>query len=69
MNWLMPGGKLIVHLVDRDKFDPILPPGNPLYIVSPQKYAKERITKTKITFNEFLYNSNFNFTTDRKRNC
>ena len=59
MNWLMPGGFLIVHLVDRYKFDPILPPGNPLYIVSPQKYAKERITKTKITFNEFIYNANF----------
>jgi SAM-dependent methyltransferase len=59
MDWLMPGGYLIVHLVDRDRFDPILPPGNPLYIVSPQKYAKERISKTKITFNEFVYYSNF----------
>ena len=59
MNWLKPGGYLIVHLVDRYKFDPILPPGNPLYVVSPQKYAKERITKTKINFNEFIYNSNF----------
>ena len=55
----MPGGCLILHVVDRAKFDPILPPGNPLYIVSPQKYAKERITKTKVTFNEFVYNSNF----------
>ena len=59
MNWLMPGGFLIVHLVDKYKFDPILPPGNPLYIVSPQKYAKERITSTKVTFNDFVYNSNF----------
>ena len=60
MEWLMPGGYLILHLVDREKFDPILPPGNPLYIVSPQKYAKERITHTKITFNNFVYTSNFN---------
>jgi SAM-dependent methyltransferase len=60
MDWLMPGGYLIVHLVDRETFDPILPPGNPLYVVSPQKYAKERITKTKITFNDFVYSSNFN---------
>lgn len=59
MNWLMPGGYLIVHLVDRHKFDPILPPGNPLYVVSPQKYAKERITTTKIKFNEFTYNADF----------
>ena len=61
MDWLLPGGYLIVHLVERERFDPILPPGNPLYIVSPQKYAKERITKTKITFNDFVYNSKFNF--------
>lgn len=59
MDWLMPGGYLVVHLVDRYKFDPILPPGNPLYVVSPQKYAKERITKTKVTFNEFVYNADF----------
>ena len=60
MDWLMPGGFLIVHLVDRENFDPILPPGNPLYIVSPQKYAKERITNTKVTFDDFVYTSNFN---------
>jgi SAM-dependent methyltransferase len=60
MDWLMPGGNLIIHLVDRETFDPILPPGNPLYVVSPQRYAKERITKTKIHFNDFVYNANFN---------
>jgi SAM-dependent methyltransferase len=59
MDWLMPGGYLVLHLVDRNKFDPILPPGNPLFIVSPQKYAKERITSTKVKFNEFVYNANF----------
>ena len=64
IDWLMPGGFLIVHIVDREHFDPILPPGNPLYVVSPQKYAKERITKTKITFNDFLYSSNFNLDMD-----
>ena len=61
MDWLMPGGFLVVHLVDPHNFDPILPPGNPLYIVSPQKYAKERITKTKVNFNKFVYNSQFNY--------
>jgi SAM-dependent methyltransferase len=57
--WLKPGGCLIVHLVNRDKFDPILPTANGLFIVSPQKYAKERITKSKVTFNEFVYNADF----------
>jgi len=64
MDWLMPGGYLIVHLVDREKFDPILPAGNPLYIVSPQKYAKERITKTKVTFNDFVYSADFDLEPD-----
>jgi len=64
MDWLMPGGYLIVHIVDRETFDPILPPGNPLYVVSPQKYAKERITKTQVTFNDFVYSANFNLDKD-----
>ena len=59
MYWLQPGGHLIVHLVNRDKFDPILPPGNPLSFVSPQKYAKTRITHTNLVFNNFDYKANF----------
>jgi hypothetical protein len=57
--WLMPGGYFIVHLVDRKNFDPILPPGNPLLWVSPQKYAKQRITNTKVKFTDFAYNADF----------
>jgi ubiquinone/menaquinone biosynthesis C-methylase UbiE len=58
-NWLMPGGYLILHLVDRVNFDPILPPGNPLLYVSPQKYATKRITHTNVKFTDFAYNANF----------
>jgi SAM-dependent methyltransferase len=57
--WLMPGGYMIVHLVDRAMFDPILPPGNPLLYISPQRYAKERITSTKVKFVDFSYSANF----------
>jgi SAM-dependent methyltransferase len=57
--FLKPGGYLIVHLANRDKFDPILPPGNPLVAISPQRYAKQRITNTKIKFNDFEYESDF----------
>ena len=64
MEWLMPGGFLVVHIVNREKFDPILPPGNPLYVVSPQRYAKERIMKTKINFEEFEYTSQFDLLPD-----
>ena len=59
MNFLKPGGYLVIHLVNRNKFDPILPPGNPLIAISPQRYAKERITTTKIKFNDFEYDANF----------
>ena len=62
MKWLMSGGYLVVHLVDRDKFDPILPPANPVAMVSPQKYAKERITSSRIVFNNMNYSANFDIT-------
>jgi len=66
-NWLMPGGCLIVHLVDRDKFDPILPPGNPLLYVSPQRYAKERITTTRVKFTDFSYSADFKLDNDNDK--
>jgi SAM-dependent methyltransferase len=66
MNWLMPGGYLVVHLVDRDLFDPILPPANPLVIFSPQRYAKDRITKSRVKFDNFSYTANFEI--DNKTN-
>lgn len=59
-NWLTPNGKFVVHLVDRKMFDPILPPGNPMLLVSPQRYAKKRITTTKVKFEGFSYDSDFN---------
>jgi len=58
-SWLMPGGYFVLHLVDRDMFDPILPPANPLMLLSPQRYAKERIKESKVTFNHFKYKAHF----------
>lgn len=59
MKWLKPGGYLVVHLVDREMFDPILPAANPLLLLTPQRYATKRITQSKITFDDFRYKSNF----------
>jgi SAM-dependent methyltransferase len=59
MKWLIPGGFLAVHLVNRDKFDPIIPAGNPFNIVSPQKYAKKRIMNTLVKFDNYEYKSKF----------
>lgn len=58
-NWLKPGGFLIIHLANKNLFDPVIPAGNPFMIVSPQTYAKERITTSVVKFNNFEYKSNF----------
>ena len=58
-HWLMPGGFLILHLVNRDLFDPIIPAGDPFHIVSPQSYAKKRITSTIVKFDQYDYKANF----------
>jgi len=60
------GGSLIIHLVDREKFDPILAVSNPLYMVSLQKYAPERITTSNVKFNNMSYSSKFDITEDSK---
>ena len=65
-NWLMPGGYLVLHLVNRDKFDPILNAADPLHLVSAQKYAKERITNSLVKFNDFQYKANFSL--DKSKN-
>ena len=65
-NWLMPGGYLVLHLVNRDKFDPILNSADPLHLVSAQKYAKNRITNSLVKFKDFQYKANFDL--DKSKN-
>lgn len=57
--WLRPDSYLLIHLVDKYKFDPVVPSANPLYLVNAQKYAKNRITKSKVTFYGYDYSSQF----------
>jgi hypothetical protein len=59
MNWLIPGGSLVIHIVDREMFDPILPAANPLIMLTPQRHAPKRITTSKITFDTFKYESDY----------
>jgi SAM-dependent methyltransferase len=65
--WLKPGGYLVVHLVNRSQFDPILPPGNPMLLVSPQKYAPKRITSTTVNFDQFAYTADFDLDAERDK--
>jgi cyclopropane fatty-acyl-phospholipid synthase-like methyltransferase len=58
-NLLKSGGYLILHLVNRNTFDPMVSLSNPLVIVSPQSVAKERITQSVVRFEGFQYKANF----------
>jgi ubiquinone/menaquinone biosynthesis C-methylase UbiE len=58
-SWLKPGGVLILHLVNPDKFDPILDAASPFAMFSLQKYSKERITDSEVVFDKFTYKSRF----------
>ena len=58
-NWLQPGGGFVVHYVNRDKFDPILESASPFTAFSVQKYSKERVTKSRVTFDKFEYVAEF----------
>jgi len=57
--WLQPGGCLVIHLVNREKFDPILEAASPFQAFSVQKYSKERVTRSKVTFDKFTYEADF----------
>lgn len=59
--WLKPGGYLNIHLVNRDKFNPIINVADPLIFVSPQKYAKKRITNSVVKFKDFQYKADFKY--------
>lgn len=65
--WLEPNGYFIVHMVNRKMFDPILSPANPIIMVSPQKYAKERITTSEIKFNDFKYKGQFSLDEEKDK--
>ena len=53
--WLMPGGTLALHLLDIDKFDPIIPIARESGIITPDK----RPTKSTVKFTTLDYISDF----------
>lgn len=57
--WLKNGGVLVIHLVDKKRFNTVAPAGNPAFIDNPQKHVKERIVKSKIDFLDFVYDSKY----------
>ena len=60
--WLKPKGFLIVHLVNPQKFDPILEKSSKLIpLFNPQKHAHKRQTRTSLHFNNFKYIADWQF--------
>ena len=57
--WVKPGGSLAIEVVNKYKFEPILDSSNPWVGFSPQKYSKERLTKSKVVFDKFEYTAEF----------
>lgn len=58
-SWIKPGGIMVVHLVDPEKFDPILDAASPFAMFSLQRYSKERIIESTVSFDQFKYKSRF----------
>jgi SAM-dependent methyltransferase len=53
--WLKCGGYLVIHLVNKDRFNTVVPVGTPPLIDNPQKYASTRIVRTEVDFGNFEY--------------
>ena len=51
--WLRNGGVLVLHLVDKNRFNTVV--GRPFLLDNPQKYVKDRITKSETDFGDFTY--------------
>jgi SAM-dependent methyltransferase len=57
--WVAPGGRLAIQVVNKHKFDPMLDSAAPWLAFSLQKYSKERITRSEVTFDKFTYVGEF----------
>ena len=57
--WVKPGGSLAIEVVNKHKFDPILDSCNPWVGISPQKYVKDRLTRSSVVFDTFEYEAAF----------
>lgn len=58
--WLVPNGMVFIHVVKRNKFDPVLERASSLIpLFDPQRYNKTRRTNTKLHFKEFSYESDW----------
>jgi len=58
-HWIRPGGQIAIEVVNKYKFDPLLEAATPFVGLSLQRYTKERMTKSKVEFDKFSYEAEF----------
>jgi SAM-dependent methyltransferase len=64
--WMKPNAYLILHFVEREKFDTILPRAKPTLLRSPQQFLDRRITDSIIEFDDFDYRTSYKFPQNTK---
>lgn len=57
--WVKPGGRLVISVVNKHKFDPMLESSAPWLGFSLQKYSDKRVIKSEVVFNKFKYTGEF----------
>ena len=55
--WLSPNGYLIVHLVDRDKYNAVVKATKPMFVDNPQKYVDSRIIESNAVLGAYKYSN------------
>jgi SAM-dependent methyltransferase len=60
-DWLMPGGHLLIHLVNREEFIPVITAANPFTAFAAQHFSGNRMTQTKVKLNDYQYRSNYDY--------
>lgn len=58
-HWIRPGGEIAIEVVNKYKFDPLLEAATPFVGLSLQKYTKKRVTTSKVEFDKFSYEAEF----------
>ena len=64
--WLRNNGFLIVHLIEKDKYNPLVAASNPFRNMNPQQFRRERIKKARIDFGDFDYLNQVDFKNDNR---
>ena len=65
--WMKSGSVLAVHIVNRNKFDPILDSASPFPAFSIQKYVSQRVMESSVVFDTFTYDAKFDLENEKAK--